>query len=173
MFYKIINRRLAGVAPETQERLKLAPRSLFYTLLLSVQMHCKANNKLTDVPTFTKQLCCTPSRGRPAWLALIQIPALIDSVFFFFFSKQTMHFKISVTLTSRITANASGMKRECLKSHWVNVIPKNNITDITLIMLRFTWPSVILCLKAFKSMPFTPIYCAVVLFLPIWTESDL
>jgi len=131
------------VPPETQERIKLAPRSIFYTLPLSVQMHCKANNKLTDVPTFTKQLCSTPGRGRPAWLALIQIPALIDSVLFSLQNRQSIY-KISFTLTSHITANASGMKWECLKSHWVNVIPKKSITDITLIMLRFTWPSVML-----------------------------
>lgn len=111
------------------------------------------------MPTSTIQLRSTPDRGRPAWLALIQIPALIDSAFFFKQTKRLYYFR--VTLTSHITANASGMKRECLKSHLVNIICKKSITDIILTVLLFTWPFVMLCLKALKSTPFMLIYCAV------------
>ncbi len=63
-------------------------------------------------------------------------------------------------MTSHITANASGMKQECRKSHLVNIISKKIIIDITLIMLLFTWPFIMLRLKALKSTPFPLNYCA-------------
>ncbi len=110
------------------------------------------------MPTSTIQPCSTPDRGRPAWLTLIQIQALIDSAFFFLNRQEFICF--CVTLTSHITANASGMKWECRKSHLVNIISKKIIIDITLIMLLFTWPFVMLRLKALKSTPFPLIYCA-------------